>query len=57
MIGLILPNKSGTTPLSQYVVTVDEIEKETGIDFISGLDDKLENQLEGSKNIDEWDFK
>jgi len=33
MIGLILHNKSGTTPLSQYVVTVDEIEKETGIDF------------------------
>ena len=57
MIGLILPNKSGATPLSQYVVTVEEIEKETGIDFFSGLEDKLENQLEGTVNIDQWDFK
>jgi len=57
MIGLILPNKSGSTPLSQYVVKVDEIEKETGIDFFSGLDDSLENQLEGSINKANWDFQ
>jgi hypothetical protein len=31
-------------------VTVDEIEKETGIDFFSSLDDKLENQNEGKIN-------
>ena len=43
MIGLILPNASSILSLSQNVVTVDEIEKETGIDFFSGLDDKLEN--------------
>ena len=56
MIGLILPNKSGTTPLSQYVVPVDEIEKETGIDFFSGLDDQLENKQEGSINTTGWGF-
>jgi len=42
--------------LDQFVVTVDEIEKETGIDFFSGLDDILENQLEGSINTGSWDF-
>ena len=57
MIGFLLPNKSVTNPLSQYVVTVDIIESLTGINFFSGLEDKLENQLEGSINIDSWDFK
>ena len=54
MIGLILPNKSGATPLSQYVVTVDEIEKETGIDFFPGLEDQLENRLEGVISNSGW---
>jgi endonuclease G len=57
MIGLVLLNKSGSTPISQYVVAVDKIEKETGIDFFSGLDDQLENQLEGNANTAIWDFK
>jgi DNA/RNA endonuclease G (NUC1) len=35
-------------------VTVDEIEKETGIDFFAGLDAKLENQLEGNINTAIW---
>ena len=56
MIGLILPNASSSKSLDQFVVTVDEIEKETGIDFFSGLDDKLENQLESNVNIEKWDF-
>jgi len=56
MIGLILPNKSGATPLSQYFVTVDEIEKETGIDFFPGLNDELENQLESNVNVENLNF-
>ncbi|BBE18587.1 hypothetical protein AQPE_2750 [Aquipluma nitroreducens] len=35
-------------------MTVYEIEKETGIDFFSGLDDKLENQLKGNINTAIW---
>jgi endonuclease G len=56
MIGLILPNASSSKSLIQFVVKVDEIEQKTGIDFFSGLDDKLENQLESSINTDSWDF-
>jgi hypothetical protein len=33
-------------------VTVDEIE--TAIDFFSGLDAKLENQMEGNINTSSW---
>lgn len=56
MIGLILPNASSSKSLDQFVVPVDEIEKQTGIDFFSELNDQLENQLEGSMNTTNWTF-
>jgi len=56
MIGLILPNASSSKSLDQFVVTIDEIEKQTGIDFFSGLDDQLENQLEGNIVTSNWAF-
>lgn len=56
MIGLILPNASSSKSLGQFVVKVDSIESLTGIDFFSGLDDKVENQLEGGINTASWDF-
>ena len=56
MIALILPNQGSTTGLDQFVVSVDEVEKQTGIDFFSGLDDKIENQLESTVNKGSWDF-
>jgi endonuclease G len=55
MIGLILPNASSTKSLIQFVVKVDEIEQQTGIDFFTGLDDNLEDKIEGSINTD-WNF-
>lgn len=57
MIGLIMPNASSSKSLNQFVVNVDKIEQETGIDFFSGLDDKLENQLESNINTASWDFQ
>lgn len=56
MIGLILPNASSSKSLDQFVVPVDEIEAQTGIDFFPGLEDKVENQLEGSINTTGWIF-
>lgn len=56
MIGLILPNASSSKTLDQFVVPVDEIEKETGIDFFPGLPDDIENKLEGSVNTSGWSF-
>lgn len=56
MIGLILPNASSSKSLDQFVVTVDQIESQTGIDFFSGLEDTAENLLEGSVNTSVWSF-
>ncbi len=45
-IGFIFNNKSGSRPIIEYVVTVDSIEKRTGIDFFPALPDNIENKLE-----------
>lgn len=54
MIGFILPNASSSKSLDQFEVTVDEIEKETGVDFFPELNDQLENQLEGNIDASNW---
>jgi endonuclease G len=54
MIGLILPNASSSKSIDQFVVTVDQIEKKTGIDFFPGLNDQLENKLEAASDWNSW---
>lgn len=54
MIGFILPNASSSKSLDQFEVTVDEIEKETGVDFFPELNDQLEKQLEGNIDASNW---
>ena len=49
--GALLPaivneDEAGERPLKEYIVSVDKIEKMTGMDFFSALPDDLENQLE-----------
>jgi len=55
MIGFLFPNEKTTEDHFEYAVTVDEIEKLTGIDFFSQLDDSIENQLENTFNTSVWD--
>ncbi len=37
--------------VSEYIVTVRDIEKETGLDFFCDLPDDLENQIETNKAV------
>ena len=56
-IGFVYPNRGGHKEMTEYVKSVDEIEKITGIDFFPKLEDALEEKLESaSKNdmIDQW---
>ena len=39
---------------TDYVNTVDEIERITGMDFFSLLPDNIEQQIEGHADIKEW---
>jgi len=54
MIGLILPHASSTKSLDQFVVSIDQIEQQTGIDFFKGLDDQLEKNLEEGVSTSGW---
>lgn len=47
MHAAVVPNaSSGNLPFGAFVITVDEVERLTGLDFFSGLDDAEERMLE-----------
>lgn len=56
MIGFLMPHEKSNAPLYQFVVSVDEIEKRTGIDFFPALPDEIENKLEAQSNYKDWSF-
>ncbi|GAB3903363.1 hypothetical protein GCM10028803_31680 [Larkinella knui] len=49
MIAFLLKNEESDGSLKQFVVTVDEVEKRTGIDFFPKIPDKMEQQLESTR--------
>jgi len=57
IIAFLLPHKASNKPLYEYVVSVDEIEKRTGIDFFPELEDAKENRLEALTTYKQWSFR
>ena len=55
-IAFLVPSKKSNKPLYDFVVSVDRIEKMTGIDFFPKLNDKTENSLEKSSDYKSWSF-
>lgn len=56
-IGFIIENKLSSNHLSEYAMTIDNVEVETGLDFFPDLmNDELEEELESNLNIQEWNF-
>lgn len=53
-IGFIYKNAAGNRPKGDYVNTVDEVERITGIDFFPALPDKMENKIEAVANTGDW---
>ncbi len=54
-LGVILPQTAGAgTDLDRHVVSVDEIERRTGFDFLPGLDDATEAALEAKIPARVW---
>lgn len=56
MIAFLMPNQGSHEALQRYVVTVDSVEKITGIDLFPVLNDSLENALESHSRTDHWSF-
>lgn len=56
-IAFIVPNEVSYDPLFKYTVSVDEVEKQTGINFFPKLMTRdLERELESQFNRDLWPF-
>jgi endonuclease G len=56
-IGFIFKNGTSSGKIKSFSVSVDEIEKETGIDLFQSLDDELEKAIESNLNTDDWNFE
>ena len=56
MIAFLVANEKSDKPLYSFVVSVDSVEKMTGIDFFPKLDDKTESRLEKTSDYKTWSF-
>lgn len=56
VIAFLLPNQKATDSIKNYVVTIDKIEDLSGIDFFAEVNDDLENEIESSIDISNWNF-
>lgn len=54
MIGFLVPNKDSDLSMEKFCVSVDKIERETGLDFFQQLPDELEDRLEAGNDIKGW---
>lgn len=55
-IGFIYPNRNATRPMRDYAVSVDEVERVTGIDFFYQLDDRTEVRIEAECSPSAWNI-
>ena len=53
-IGFIIPNASSSQPLKSFAVSIDSVEKQTGIDFFPLLPDVQEKQIESTLCVKCW---
>lgn len=56
VLGFLMEGRESTKALKSFLVPVDLIEKQTGIDFFQDLSDDLENTLEVQVNSSGWQF-
>jgi len=55
-IGFIMPNASSTMPLQSFAVSIDSVEKVTGINFFPALPEQEEQALEKSVCLSCWSW-
>ncbi len=53
-IGFIMENKASKYPVTDFALTIDEVELVTGLDFFYMLPDVQENNIESQFNISLW---
>lgn len=53
-IGFLFENKEFKASLSECAISIDSVEKVTGINFYAALDDKAEQQVESRIDLSRW---
>lgn len=56
-IAFIIRSNIATGAPKSFAISVDELEKITGIDFFPSLEDNLEEKTEASTDFSKWNFK
>lgn len=56
-IAFIMKNEGSQNPLRSFAVSIDEVERQTGLDFFPQLPDDLETKLESQQDMDAWSAK
>ena len=54
MIGFLLINEPSKEPLRSFVMSVDQTEKLTGINFFPFIPDDLKHKLESGRDVGDW---
>ncbi|MEM9141874.1 MAG: DNA/RNA non-specific endonuclease [Bacteroidota bacterium] len=55
-LAFLMPGKESPRPLKDFLVSIDALEKRTGIDFFEKLDDAVETEIETQINNGGWLF-
>lgn len=55
-IGFVFPNRAVDDDFHRYAVSVDDVEKLTGLDFFHDLPDTVEKVVEASFDISRWNY-
>lgn len=53
-IGFIYRNTDGNRPKGDYVNSIDQVERITGLDFFPSLPDNIEKRVEAEADLSEW---
>ena len=56
-IGFLFRNNVASGTPRSFAVSVDELEKITGLDFFPSLPDNLEQVVESNSDFSKWNFK
>ena len=56
MIAFLMEHEKSNQPLYNFVVSVDAVERLTGIDFFPQLENDIEDNLEASSSYKNWSF-
>ena len=56
-IGFVIKNSMSSSIMKQFAISIDEVEKITGLDFFPALPDEQEEKIESTIDPEKWNFK